>query len=90
MYMIFFLLNCEHIYTYMLNFLFDLAPTGNPWVPVNPMGMGLGTKLNPSWVMGFLMGGFCIRGHGFGMAKPSRVVHVAIPKLDVSRGRRRG
>jgi hypothetical protein len=47
-----FFLNCEHVYTYMPILLFNLAPRGNPRVPVNPMGMG------------FLMGGFCICGHG--------------------------
>jgi hypothetical protein len=45
------------------------------------MGMGLGTKLNQSQVMGFLMGGFCMRGHGFGMGKPSGFVPVAISNM---------
>jgi hypothetical protein len=58
--------------------LFDLAPTGDPWVPVNPMGMSLGTKLNPSRVMSFLIDGFCICEHGFGMAKPSGFVMAKI------------
>jgi hypothetical protein len=60
-----------HTYIYANLFWFDLATLGHPWVPINPMGMGLGTKWNPSEVMGFLMGGFCIREHRFGMAKPS-------------------
>jgi hypothetical protein len=53
MYMVVFLLNCEHINAYISFLSFDLASTGDPWVPVNPMGMGLDTKLNPSWVMSF-------------------------------------
>jgi len=57
--------------------------TGNPWVPVNPTGTGLGKKLNPWRVMGFLTGGFCIRGHGFGQSKPNGFVLVANPKLKV-------
>jgi hypothetical protein len=43
------------------------------------MGMGLGQILNPSRVMGFLTGKTCTRGHGFGLAKPSGFVPVAIP-----------
>lgn len=53
--------------------------TGDPWVPANPMVMGLGHILNPSWVIGFLTDGFYVCGHGFGMAKPNRFVPVAIP-----------
>ena len=54
-------------------------PTGDPWVPANPMGTGLGTKLNPWWVVGFLTGLYCIRGHEFGQAKPSGFRPVSIP-----------
>jgi hypothetical protein len=49
------------------------------------MAMGLGRKLNPSCVMGFLMGGFCICDHGFGMAKPSGFVPIAISTYRCSR-----
>jgi hypothetical protein len=57
--------------------LFELVPTDNQWVPVNLMVMDLGTKLNPSRVIGFLIGKFCIHEHGFGMAKLSGFVPVA-------------
>jgi hypothetical protein len=40
--------------------------------------MGLGTKLNPSWVVGFLVGMFYVRRYGFGFTKPSGFVPVAI------------
>jgi hypothetical protein len=63
-------LNCEHINAYISFLSFDLASTGDPWVPVNPMGMGLDTKLNPSWVMSFLMGGFVFVGVGLGWQNP--------------------
>jgi hypothetical protein len=43
------------------------------------MGMGLGQILNPSRVMGFFVGNIYIRGHGFGMAKPSGFKPIAIP-----------
>jgi hypothetical protein len=76
-----FLLNCEHTYTYKTILLFDLVPTGDKWVPVNSIGMGLGTKSNPSQVMGFLIGGFYIRGHEFGMTKPNGFVPVAISTI---------
>jgi hypothetical protein len=43
------------------------------------MDMGLGQILNPSRVMGFFVGKIYIRGHGFGMAKPSGFKPIAIP-----------
>jgi hypothetical protein len=33
--------------------ILEMKPTGNPWVPANPMGMGLGKISNPSWVRVF-------------------------------------
>jgi len=55
-----------------------VTSTDNPLNTRDPMGMGLGTKSNPWRVMGFLVGIFYINGHGFGMAKPSGFVPVAI------------
>lgn len=66
---------------YMLILSLDLIPTCRLWVPTNLMGTGLGTKLNPSQVMGFLVGGFCICRHGFEMEKPRGFVPVVIPSL---------
>jgi hypothetical protein len=63
-----FVMNRERIYTYI--------PVGTG----NPIGMGLSTKLNPSWVLGFLMSGSCIHMHGFEMAKPNGFVRVAISR----------
>jgi hypothetical protein len=48
---------------------------GNPWVPANPMGTGLGKISTPSWVRFFLMGIDIFHGYEFGMAKPSGFVH---------------
>jgi hypothetical protein len=50
---------------------------------INPMGMGLGTKLKQSRVMDFLMGGFCICGHEFGMEKPNGFVPVQGENLSL-------
>jgi hypothetical protein len=30
-----------------------MKPAGNPWVPANPMGTGLGKISNPSWIRVF-------------------------------------
>jgi len=57
--------------------IINCRPTGDLWVPTNP---GLGTKLNPWQVIGFLMGLYFIRGHGFGQAKPSGFRPIAIPR----------
>jgi hypothetical protein len=46
--------------------------------PVTRTGMGLGKNLDPSRVVGFLTGEIFSHGHGFGMAKPSGFVPVAI------------
>jgi hypothetical protein len=62
-----------------------LTGTGDPLAPANPTGMGLGQILNPSWVMGLLTSIVYIRGHGFGMAKPSGFVPVAIPRRELAR-----
>jgi hypothetical protein len=55
---------------------------GNPWVPVNPMGTGLGKISNSSWVWIFLIGIdiFHEYGFGFGVAKSGEFVHVAISR----------
>ena len=53
-------------------------PTGYPWVPINPMGMGLDKILNPSWVWIFLMGLDIFYEFGFGMAKQDGFIPVAI------------
>jgi hypothetical protein len=72
--------SCELVMSGDLHLLcIFLAGTGDPFVPANPMGMGLGQNLIPSWVVGFLTGKTCTRGHGFGLAKPSEFVPVAIP-----------
>lgn len=42
---------------------------GDPWVPMIRMGLDLGTKLNPSWVMGFLAGRFYVHRHGPGLGR---------------------
>jgi len=60
---------------------------GNPMSTHDPMGTGLGTKLNPSWVMGFLAGKFYIHGHEFGLTKPSGFIPVAISTRQSSRSR---
>jgi hypothetical protein len=31
----------------------EMKPIGNPWVPANPMDIGLGKILNPLWVQIF-------------------------------------
>jgi hypothetical protein len=70
--------SCELVMSGDLLCIF-LAGTGDPFVPANPMGMGLGQLLNPSRVVGFFTGKTCTRGHGFRLAKPSGFVPVAIP-----------
>ena len=74
----------HHVFLYAINLILiilnllitiktrwvNCRPTGDPWVPVDLMDTSLGTKLNPWWVMDFLMGMYCIRAHGFGQAKP--------------------
>jgi hypothetical protein len=45
----------------------------------NPLGMGLGQILDPSRVVGLFADIIYIRGHGFGMAKPSGFEPIAIP-----------
>jgi hypothetical protein len=50
----------------------------NPIGTHDPIVMGLGTKLNPSWVMSFLAGKFYVHRHGFGLTKPSGFIPVAI------------
>jgi hypothetical protein len=56
-----------------------LMGTGDPLMPANPLGMGLGQILDPSRVVGLFAGIIYIRGHGFGMAKPSGFEPIAIP-----------
>jgi hypothetical protein len=67
---------------------------GNPMGTRDPMGTGLGTKLNPSWVMGFLAGKFYVHGHGFGLTKPSGFVPIAISQVHqellAAKGQNRG
>jgi hypothetical protein len=48
-----------------------MKPVGNPWVPANPMGTGLGIDI--------------FHGYGFGTAKPSGFVPVAISTLICAR-----
>lgn len=60
-----------------------LTGMGNLLV-ANPTGMGLGKNLNPTWVMGFLMGTIYTHGYGFGLAKPSRFVSIAISTLPLA------
>jgi hypothetical protein len=43
------------------------------------VGMGLGQILDPSRVVGLFAGIIYIRGHGFGMVKPSGFEPIAIP-----------
>jgi hypothetical protein len=74
--------SCELVMSGDLLCIF-LASTGDPFVPANPMGMGLGQILNPSRVVSFFTGKTCTRGHGFGFAKPSGFVHVAIPIYEL-------
>jgi hypothetical protein len=59
-----------------------MKPAGNPWVPANPMGTGLGKISNPSWVRVFLMGIDIFHGYGFWTAKPSGFVPVAISSWE--------
>jgi hypothetical protein len=33
--------------------ILEIKPAGNPWVPANPMGTGLGKISNLSWVRVF-------------------------------------
>jgi hypothetical protein len=33
--------------------MLEIKPAGNPWVPANPMGTGLGKISNTSWVRVF-------------------------------------
>jgi hypothetical protein len=54
----------------------EIKPAGNPWVPANPMGTGLGKISNLG--TGFLMGVNIFHGYGFGIAKPGGFVPVAI------------
>jgi hypothetical protein len=54
-------------------------PTGDPWVPANPMGTGMDKILNVSWVWIFLMGLNIFHGLGFGTAKSSGFRPFAIP-----------
>jgi hypothetical protein len=58
-----------------------LMDTGDPLMPANPLGMGLGQILDPSRVVGLFAGIIYIRGHGFGMAKPSGFEPIAIPSF---------
>jgi hypothetical protein len=58
--------------------ILEIKPAGNPWVPANSMSTGLGKISNPSWVWVFLMGIDIFHGYGFGTAKPSGFVPVAI------------
>lgn len=51
---------------------------GNSMGTRDPMSMGLGTKLNPSCVMGFLADKFYVHGHGFALIKRSGFIPVAI------------
>jgi hypothetical protein len=44
----FFLLNCGHIYCICLILLFDLAPTDDPLIPINLVGIDLNIKLDSS------------------------------------------
>jgi hypothetical protein len=45
------------IITILINYekiiILEMKPAGNPWVPVNPMGTGLGKISNPSRVRVF-------------------------------------
>jgi hypothetical protein len=59
-----------------------LIGTGDPLMPANPLGMGLGQILDPSRVVVLFAGIIYIRGHGFGMAKPSGFQPIAIPTTD--------
>jgi hypothetical protein len=68
---------------------FPLSGTGDPWVTRDPAGMGLGKKLCPWRVVGFLTGGSYVNGHGFGQAKPSGFTPVAISKRKLLGGEAR-
>jgi hypothetical protein len=57
-----------------------LMGTGDPLMPANPLGMDLGQILDPSRGVGLFVGIIYIRGHGFGMAKPSGFEPIAIPR----------
>jgi hypothetical protein len=59
-----------------------LIGTGDPLMPANPLGMGLGQILDPSRVVVLFAGIIYIRGHEFGMAKPSGFQPIAIPTTD--------
>jgi hypothetical protein len=54
--------------------------TGDPLMPANPLGMGLGQILDPPRVVGLFAGIIYIRGDGFGIAKPNGFEPIAIPK----------
>jgi hypothetical protein len=58
--------------------ILEMKPAGNLCVLATPMGTGLGKISNPSWVRVFLMGIDIFYGYGFGTAKPSGFVPVAI------------
>jgi hypothetical protein len=57
-------------------------PTGEPWVPVNPIGSGLGKILNPSRVWIFLWVYIFFYRFRFGTLKPSRFGSVVISRLS--------
>jgi hypothetical protein len=63
--------------------ILEIKSAGNPWLPANTMGTGLDKILNPSWVRVFLMGIDIFHGYGFGMAKPSEFVLVAISRGEI-------
>jgi hypothetical protein len=56
-----------------------LMGTGDPLMPANPLGMGLGQIVDPSRVVDLFAGIIYIRRHEFGMAKPSGFEPIAIP-----------
>jgi hypothetical protein len=62
--------------------ILEMKHAGNPWVPANPMGTGLGKISNSSWVRVFLMDIEFFHGYEFGMAKSSGFVPVAISSPD--------
>ena len=55
---------------------------GDPWVPGNSMGLGLGKNSKRVMGMGFLMGSNIFHGFGFGVAKLDGFILVAIPNRD--------
>jgi hypothetical protein len=57
---------------------------GTPMGTRDPNGHGFGHKMKPVMGHGFLVGRFYVRRHGFGWAKPSGFVPIAISTPDHS------